>query len=293
MTTKNRMRPVEKTTVLVTGGTDGLGRSVATALAERGATVLVHGRDAERGERTVYEIRRGTGNDRIRLQLADFAELRQVQALADEVDRADPELHVLINNAGIGSGLPESRVRQESREGYELRFAVNYLAGFLLTQQLLPKLRRSAPARIVNVASLGQHPLEFDDLMLTRGYSGTRAYGQSKLAQIMHAMEIADRLPADVVSANSLHPGTYMPTKIVLEEIGRSVDSLETGTAATLRLATGAEVEGVSGKFFDRERESTANSQAYDREARRRLWELSERLVAGSGSSTERDVPSP
>jgi NAD(P)-dependent dehydrogenase (short-subunit alcohol dehydrogenase family) len=293
MTTKNRMRPIEETAVLVTGGTDGLGRSVATALAERGATVLVHGRDAERGERTVDEIRRRTGNDRIRLQLADFAELRQVQALAEEADRTGPELHVLINNAGIGSGLPESRGRQESRDGYELRFAVNYLAGFLLAQRLLPKLRQSAPARIVNVASIGQHPIDFDDPMLTRGYSGPRAYGQSKLAQVMHAMEIAERLPADEVSANSLHPGTYMPTKIVLEEVGHSIDSLETGTAATLRLAIGAELEGVTGKFFDRERESAANPQAYDPEARRRLWELSERLVAGSGSSTERDVPSP
>jgi NAD(P)-dependent dehydrogenase (short-subunit alcohol dehydrogenase family) len=275
----DQTRPIEDTTVLVTGATDGLGRSLATALAARGATVLVHGRDAERGRRTVEQILNETGNDRIDLYLADFAELRQVHALAAEVERAHPELHVLINNAGIGTGLPESRRRQESRDGYELRFAVNYLAGFLLTQRLLPKLRRSAPARIVNVASLGQHPIDFDDPMLSRAYSGTRAYGQSKLAQIMHATELAERLPADQVSANSLHPGTYMPTKIVLEEIGHAMDTLETGTSATLRLATGAELAGVSGKFFDRELESAAHPQAYDPEARRKLWQLSERLV--------------
>jgi NAD(P)-dependent dehydrogenase (short-subunit alcohol dehydrogenase family) len=283
------MRPTEDTTVLVTGATDGLGRNLATELAGRGATVLVHGRDPERGERTVDAIRRESGNERVHLRLADFAELRQVQALAEEVERAHPELHVLINNAGIGSGLPESRERQESRDGYELRFAVNYLAGFLLTQRLIPMLERNAPARVVNVASLGQHPIDFDDPMLTRGYSGSRAYGQSKLAQIMHAIEISERVPADRLSANSLHPATYMPTKMVLEEVGHSVDTVESGTAATLRLAIGEQLEGVSGRFFDREREAAAQPQAYDPEARRRLWELSERLIQGrSGAASWR-----
>jgi NAD(P)-dependent dehydrogenase (short-subunit alcohol dehydrogenase family) len=115
--------------------------------------------------------------------------------------------------------------------------------------------------------------------MLTRGYSGGRAYAQSKLAQIMYTIELAERVPAQEVTANCLHPGTYMPTKIVLEEIGRSVDSLETGTSATVRLAMDPELDGVSGKFFDREQETTANAQAYDPQARSALWELSERLV--------------
>lgn len=274
------------TTVLVTGATDGLGRSVATELARRGAAVLVHGRSRERGVRTVAEIRAATGSDRVSLHLADLAELRQVSALADEVEEAHPDLDVLINNAGIGSGLPESRSRQESRDGYELRFAVNYLAGFLLTQRLLPLLRNSAPARIVNVASLGQHTIDFDNLMLTHDYGAARAYGQSKLAQIMYTIELAERVPADEVTVNSLHPGTYMPTKIVLEEIGRSVDTLETGTAATVRLALDPELEGVSGKFFDREQEATANPQAYDPEARRTLWDLSTHLVGAKGAVT-------
>lgn len=273
------------TTVLVTGATDGLGRSVATELARRGAAVLVHGRSRERGKSTVGQIRAETGNDRVEFHLADLAELRQVSALADEIDEAHPELDVLINNAGIGSGLPESRSRQESRDGYELRFAVNYLAGFLLTQRLLPLLRDSAPARIVNVASIGQHPIDFDNVMLTRDYTAARAYGQSKLAQIMYTISLAERVPAEEVTVNSLHPGTYMPTKIVLEEIGRSVDSLETGTAATVRLAMDPELEGVSGKFFDREREAAASPQAYDAEARSALWELSERLVGAKGEA--------
>jgi NAD(P)-dependent dehydrogenase (short-subunit alcohol dehydrogenase family) len=273
------------TTVLVTGSTDGLGRSVAFELARRGEHVLVHGRSRERGRSTVAEIRAETGNEHVDLHLADLAELHQVSALADEIERAHPELDVLINNAGIGSGLPESRSRQESHDGYELRFAVNYLAGFLLTQRLLPLLRNSAPARVVNVASLGQHTIDFDDVMLTGDYSAARAYGQSKLAQIMYTLELAERVPADEVTVNSLHPGTYMPTKIVLEEIGRSVDTLESGTAATVRLAMAPELERVTGKFYDREQETAANPQAYDAEARSALWELSERLVGAKGEA--------
>lgn len=276
------MRSIEATTVLITGATDGLGRSVATHLAGLGAGVLVHGRDANRTARTVEEIRDSTGNERVEPHLADLAALAQVRELAERVERSQPALHVLINNAGIGSGLPESRTRQESRDGYELRFAVNYLAGFLLTERLLSLLRASAPARIVNVASLGQHPIDFDDPMLTRGYDGVRAYGQSKLAQIMHAIELSDRVPSAAVTANSLHPATFMPTKIVLEEVGRSVDTLETGTAAVARLAVDPELAHVSGRFFDRQAESAAHPQAYDEDARARLWALSERLVGAA-----------
>jgi NAD(P)-dependent dehydrogenase (short-subunit alcohol dehydrogenase family) len=275
----NAQRPIEATTALVTGSTDGLGRSVAIELAERGATVLVHGRDPERGEEAVAEIRERTGNDRVQLHLADFASLDEVRGLAEAVEASASELHVLINNAGIGTGLPESRERQESLDGYELRFAVNYLAGFLLTERLRPLLRRSAPARIVNVASLGQHPIDFDDPMITRGYSGARAYSQSKLAQIMQAIDLAESEAAAGVTANSLHPATFMPTKIVLEERGESLDSLELGTRAVIRLAIEPELDGVTGRFFDRLEEAAAHPQAYDPQARAELRRLSEELV--------------
>ena len=278
------MRPISETVALVTGSTDGLGQAVAAELATRGATVLVHGRDPERARRTVEQIGEATASDRVGALTADLADLAQVRGLADEVAQRQPALHVLINNAGIGSGLPDSRSREESRDGYELRFAVNYLAGFLLTERLLPLLRRSAPARVVNVASLGQHPIDFDDPMLTRGYSGVRAYGQSKLAQIMHAIELSRRNSPAEVTANSLHPATFMPTKMVLEEVGRSVDSLETGTAAVTRLAVDPALDEVSGQFFDRETEAAANPQAYDEAARARLWDLSERLVGAAVS---------
>jgi NAD(P)-dependent dehydrogenase (short-subunit alcohol dehydrogenase family) len=270
------MRDVQDTVVLVTGATDGLGRGVAQDLARRGARLMLHGRSRERLDAVAREL----GPDaRVSTHLADLASLDEVRALADDVRRSTGELHVLINNAGIGGGPRGEDTREESRDGHELRFAVNYLAGFLLTLRLVPLLRSSAPARIVNVASLGQAPIDFDDVMLRRGYSGGRAYSESKLAQISFGFELAERLRADGVTVNSLHPATYMPTKMVLESVGRSQDTLEEGVDATVRLAVSPELEGVTGRFFDRQRESRAHEQAYDAEARRRLWELSAELT--------------
>lgn len=261
-------------TALVTGATDGLGRAVAGRLAADGATVLLHGRNPERLDAVAREIRGATGGE-VRTYQADFAELAQVRRLAAEVSDTAGALNILVNNAGIGSGYPDARERQVSADGYELRFAVNYLAPFLLTLELLPLIESSAPARIVNVASIGQHPIDFDDLMITSGYSGQRAYAQSKLAQIMFGFELAARLPEDRVTVNSLHPATYMPTKIVTEERGSTVDELETGTEAVIRLAASPELQGTTGCYFAWQEEAEANPQAYDAEARRRLWKLS------------------
>ena len=271
------MRPVDEQTILVTGATDGLGRALARELAARGATVLVHGRSQERLDDTLREIREAAGNDRLRPYRADLASLAQVRRLGREVG-AEQRLDVLVNNAGI-AGVGD---RQESADGYELRFAVNYLAPFLLTRLLLPLLRRSAPARIVNVASVGQVPIDFDDVMLERGWEGLRAYRQSKLAQIMFTFELAERLRAageTGVTVNALHPATLMDTKMALESFGYAMSTVEEGVAATLRLAVAPEVDGVTGRYFDGVRESRANAQAYDPEACRRLWRLSEQLA--------------
>lgn len=276
------MRPIDQTTVLVTGATDGLGRGVASELARRGATVLVHGRSAERGERLVDELKRATGNHRIQRYLADLADLGQVARLADRVTEQHDRLDALVNNAGIGSGLPDGRERQESADGYELRFAVNYLAGYALTERLLPLLRRSAPARIVNVASLGQQEIDFDDVMLTHGYDGWRAYRQSKLAQVMYTVDLAERLPAAEVTVNSLHPATFMPTKIVTEEQDYTVDALEYGIANVVRLLVDPDLADVTGSFYDRDAEAKADRQAYDPAARQRLRELSRALVTAA-----------
>src|SRR5262249_18648340 len=180
---------IENKTVLVTGSTDGVGRLVARRLADQGARVLIHGRDRTRGEQLLDEIRAANRGSAAFLP-ADFSSLVEVRRLADTVRQDCDRLDILINNAGIGSG-GSARQRETSQDGHELRFAVNYLAGFLLTRVLLPLLTRGKPARIVNVSSLGQHPIDFDYVMLTRGYSGSRAYAQSKLAQIMFTFDLA------------------------------------------------------------------------------------------------------
>jgi len=272
-------RSAADTTALVTGATDGLGRAVAERLARLGATVLLHGRDADRLAATAAAIRDRTGSDRLRTFRADLASLAQVRALAAEVEAATPELHVLVANAGIGAGEPDGTTRQTSRDGHELRFAVNYLAAADLTLRLLPLLRRSAPARVVLVASAGQQAIDFDDVMLRRGYEGWHAYRQSKLAQVMFGFELADRVAADGVTVTSLHPATFMPTKMVTAGGYGPIDALETGVAATVRLAVGEDVEGVTGRYYERLLEGRADPQAYDQEARRRLWDLTLELT--------------
>jgi NAD(P)-dependent dehydrogenase (short-subunit alcohol dehydrogenase family) len=262
--------------VLVTGSTDGLGRAVALDLARRGATVLVHGRDQERIDATRDQIERETGRP-ARGYLADFADLGQVGQLAERLQATEARLDVLVNNAGIGRGPTGEQRRELSRDGYELRFAVNYLAPFLLTRELLPLLRRSSPSRVINVASIGQAAVDFDDIMLERDYDASRAYGQSKLALIMATFELAERLASTGVTVNALHPGSLMPTKIVLEAWRHTIDTLEHGVRSVVRLVVD-ELEGVTGRYFDGEREARAHDQAYDPAARRRLWQMSSEL---------------
>jgi NAD(P)-dependent dehydrogenase (short-subunit alcohol dehydrogenase family) len=269
----------DQPTIFITGATDGLGRALAERLALGGATLLLHGRDQHRLDRTAAEIADRASMTKPRTFRADLADLSQVRKLADDVRQATSRLDVFVSNAGIGSGEPDGHDRRVSADGYELRFAVNYLAGFLLTIELLPLLRASAPARIINVASLGQQPLDFDDLMLERDYSGVRAYCQSKLAQIMSGFELAERVPAEQVTVNSLHPATFMPTKMVLAERGASVDTLESGVASTERLSCDPALAGVTGRFFDRTREARADPQAYDPAARARLRRVSMELT--------------
>ena len=269
----------EPRTILITGATDGLGYALAHRLSVGGATLILHGRSPEKLDRTADSISE-TGNvPQPATVLADLADLEQVRRMAADVQAATDRLDVLVNNAGIGAGEPEGRTRRVSADGYELRFAVNYLATFLLTLELMPLLRSSAPARVVNVASIRQEPLDFGDLMLERNYSGVRAYEQSKLGEIMFGFELASRVPANQVTVNSLHPATYMPTKMVLKEVGDSIDSLEAGVVATLRLIGDQDLATTTGKFFDRTREAKANAQAYDDSARRELWRRSLELV--------------
>jgi len=263
-------------TALVTGSTDGVGRVVAKRLAQDGMRVLLHGRDRGRGESLVAEIKAAGGAGEF--FAADFAVLAEVRRLAEAVGKTTDRLDLLINNAGIGSAGPKG-ARETSADGYELRFAVNYLAGFLLTYLLLASLKESKPARIVNVSSLGQQAIDFADVMLTHGYSGSRAYCQSKLAQIMFTIDLAEELKGTSVTVNALHPATYMNTTMVRRAGVTPLSSVEQGADAILNLATGAAIAGRSGLFFNGLQEARADAQAYDAEARQRLRRLSLELT--------------
>jgi NAD(P)-dependent dehydrogenase (short-subunit alcohol dehydrogenase family) len=267
------MRDVAEKTILVTGATDGLGRRVARELAAGGANVLLHGRSQERLEATLEEVRTQTGSERLRYYLADFSSLGEVRELAGRIPSDEERLEVLVNNAGI-----IAHERKESEDGYELTFAVNYLSHFLLTRLLMPILRDSAPARIVNVASAGQSPIDFGDPMLERRYDAMKAYSVSKLAQIMFTFEVARRLQETGVRVNALHPASLMDTKMVAETFGYTMSTVEEGAEAVVRLAVSPELEGVTGRYFDGKREAHANRQAYDVVARQKLWDLSEKL---------------
>jgi NAD(P)-dependent dehydrogenase (short-subunit alcohol dehydrogenase family) len=271
------MRDAAKATILVTGATDGLGKRVAQELAAKGTTVLLHGRSPERLAATLEELRSQTGGEKVNSYLADLSSLAAVRDLAERILSEYDRLDVLVNNAGI-----IIQERKESEDGYELTFAVNYLSHFLLTSLLLPLLKGSAPARVVNVASAGQSPIDFDDPMLERGYDAMRAYSQSKLAQIMFTFELAERLSGTGVSVNALHPASLMDTKMVHDTFGYTMSTVEEGTEAVVRLAVSQEVEGVTGRYFDGTREARADGQAYDKEARQTLWELSEELCGRS-----------
>lgn len=263
--------------VLVTGSTSGLGREVALRMGRRGAHVIVHGRNEARGLAVVREIEATPGS--ARFIPADFASFDEVRRLARTILADYDRLDVLVNNAGFGSAPDERLV---SDDGHEFRFQVNYLAPFLLTHMLLPLLEESAPARIVNVSSLAQSPIDWDDVMITRDFSGRRAYAQSKLAQVAFTFDLHERLQGTGVMVNALHPATYMPTGMVRRLGVEPRATIDEGADAVMHLIVSDEIEG--GQFFNQMEPSRAHEQAYDPESRQRLRELSRRLT-GIGSA--------
>lgn len=267
--------------IAITGATDGLGHRVALDLASQGHTLLVHGRSPEKGRALVSELQAMGGGADHRYFNADLASLAQVRQLAQALNASIPRLDVLINNAGIGPRNPDSP-RETSEDGHELFFAVNYLSGYLLTRELLPLLQASAPARIVNVASIGQAAIDFDDVMLEKGYDDFRAYRQSKLAQILFTFHLAEQLAGTGVTVNCLHPATLMNTKMVFDSgyFPGTRATIEEGAEALESLAVSPALEGVSGRYYDGLTVARADDQAYDAEARQQLVKLSEQLVA-------------
>ncbi|GGJ45572.1 SDR family NAD(P)-dependent oxidoreductase [Streptomyces brasiliensis] len=260
-------------TVLITGATSGLGRYVAFGLVRSGHVVLAHGRDPVRTDRLVEELR---GEGAAEGFVADLASLAQVRELGARVAEAHPELDVLINNAGVGSGRSGAG-RELSADGHELRLAVNYLAPVSLTRALLPVLRDNAPARIVNVGSAGQAPLDFADPELTRGYDGVSAYCRSKFALAAHTFSLAEELAGSGVSVNVLHPATYMDTAMVRDSGISPWNSVADGAPGVLMLATR---ESGTGGYFDGTRLSRADEATYDPEVRKRLAAVTEQLLS-------------
>jgi NAD(P)-dependent dehydrogenase (short-subunit alcohol dehydrogenase family) len=257
---------------VVTGSTDGLGEEVARRLGGLGYHVVVHGRDRERGSQVVRAIEQAGGT--ARFYRADFADLEEVRALGEALLADYERVHLLVNNAGVG---PAPNQRLVTEDGHELRFQVNYLAHFLLTRLLLPRLVESAPARIVNVSSGSQTPIDFENVMLEREFDGWRAYGQSKLAQIMLTFDLTEELAGADVLVNALHPATFMETAMVRDAGIRPQSTVEEGAEPVMRLLTAPDVG--TGGFFDQTTPARAHPQAYDVEARRRLREISERLT--------------
>ena len=270
------MPTVNRKTVVLTGGTDGMGRVAALRLGEAGHHLIVHGRDTRRGNAVVEAIV-SRGGSAI-FMAADLAFLDDVKRFAARLEAANERIDVLINNAGIGTGR-EGALRETSADGLERRFAVNYLAPYLLTRLLIAKIRGSAPARIVNVASDGQEPLDFSNLQLVHDYSGYFAYCRSKVAEIMFTLDLADELKDTGVTVNCLHPGSFMDTFMVRQMGHEVVESIDVGADLVVGLALDPRYEGITGRYFNRGVDVEANAQCYDVDTRAKLRAISRELT--------------
>ena len=271
------MRPIEQQIIFVTGATDGLGRAVARELAGLGATLLLHGRSDERGKRTLTEIKAQTGNHKLTYYRADFESLSEVRHLAERIEADQARLDVLLNNAALGI----DPVRRVTLDGYESTFQVDYLAPYMLSYLLENLLIASAPSRIVNVASAGQAPINFDDIMLERSYDGMQAYCQAKLADVMLTIDQAGELSGTGVTVNCLHPAFNMPTKIVTPMFTPESEIAD-GVRSTVALISDPALENVTGRYFDQTQEARALPEAYDERARARLRAVAEQLTGVS-----------
>jgi retinol dehydrogenase-14 len=276
---------MEKTCILVTGSTDGIGKATALELALRGATVVVHGRTKERAERAREQIARVASGGRIDCVHGDFSSLVQVRRMAEEIGKRFPRLNVLVNNAGI-----ISNTRMLSADGHELTFAVNHLAPFLLTNLLLELVLKSAPARIVNVSSMVHSgaSIDFDDLRMDRGYSGQRAYSRSKLANILFTYALARRLLGTGVSVNALHPGV-VDTKLLRTNYSGGIPP-EEGAKNSVYLALSPDVEKVTGGYFVDRRQARSSPLSYEEVLQERLWDVSVEMT-GEPWNTFREGP--
>jgi len=267
---------------LVTGANSGIGKATALGLAEMGARVVMVCRDRARGTAARDEIRSASGNDSVELLVADLASLGSVRKLAEHFVEAHERLHVLINNAAVLS--PK---RMETEDGFEMQFGVNHLAPFMLTNLLLERLKASGSTRVVNVSSMAHRgaKIDFEDLQSEKRYKMMRAYGQSKLGNVLFTYALAKRLAGTGVTANSLHPGIVRtgifrdfpgPVRGLEKILGGLILSTPTkGTKTSLYVATSPEIEGIGGKYFEKCREAESSAESHDEAVAERLWSVS------------------
>jgi NAD(P)-dependent dehydrogenase (short-subunit alcohol dehydrogenase family) len=282
---ENASGSVNGKVVLITGGTSGIGKASAVALASMGAEVVIVGRNEERGERAAEEIRRESGNEKVSLMLADLSVQADVRRLAEEFKERYDRLDVLVNNAG----LVQSE-RTETPDGIETQLAINHLTPFLLTNLLLDLLKASAPSRIVTVSSDAHRwgKLDLDDLQSRKRYRGMQVYGATKLANILFTRELAERLEGTGVTANAMHPGGVNtnfgnnqrgPMSLLFRAFKPFMRSPEQGADTLVYLALSPEVEGMTGKYLADRKVKVASDEAYDETLQKKLWERSEELT--------------
>ena len=261
-------------TILITGSTDGIGKQTALELAAMGATVLLHGRNSERADRVLNEIKNATGNDRLNAFIADLSSLKKVRGLAEQVLLKHDRLDVLINNAGV-----YETSHRISEDGFEMTFAVNHLAPFLLTLLLLDLIIKSSPGRIINVSSqVHASGIDFDNLQAEKYYSEYEAYSLSKLCNVLFTYELAERLKGTGITVNCLHPGV-IDTKLLKAGWGMGGSPVTEGSRTSVYLASAPELNTVTGKYFKNRTSTTSSQISYDAETRKKLWHISEHLT--------------
>ncbi len=267
-------------TILITGSTDGIGKQTALDLAKLGHHILVHGRNEDRCKKTVSEIRNLTSNDKIDYLVADLSSLKQVRELAASVKQKVSVLDVLINNAGVYMTHKEL-----TEDGFETTFAVNHLSVFVLTLELLDLIKKSENGRIITVSSIAHSRavLNFNNLQSEQFFDSYQSYAVSKLANVLFALELSDRLSGTDVTSNCLHPGV-ITTKLLKTGFGVSGDSLEKGAATSVYLAESQETEKITGKYFINKMVTPSAHSSYDLDLRKKFWEISEILC---GMKTE------
>jgi retinol dehydrogenase 14 len=269
------MNSMKNKIILITGSTDGIGKQTALDLAEMVASVIVHGRDPERTMNVAAEIKESTGNPSVDFFVADFSSLQEVKTLSDQLHEKYDRLDVLINNAGV-----YMKQRELSKDGFEMTFAVNHLAHFMLTHLLMDLVKKAAHSRIINVASMAHaHEMDFDNLQAEKFFDGYTAYSLSKLCNIIFTYELARRLEGTSITVNCLHPGV-IKTKLLRVGWGMGGGSLSSGSKTSVYLASSPEVEKVTGRYYANSRPAISAKVSHDPVFQNKLWQMSERFIA-------------